>query len=221
MEKAAVRRSFLKLFRWSGISDADDATGNARAGIADRLAAIVHFCMHNDAASENGIFRCRDRNVTDGDFAMDFAVVISLEVSQIARVAIFRSRQSVLVACGVVMTAGAHSIRGGAISELMDMEGVLLAGVESFDIGHDFDGVTIGCEAHDSVTLVACGRVQHGDGLFDGRRIGMGVFGRAQGWAGGEAKGVCGQDGEESIGMCHKFLELIFGFKEVFMWLAV
>ena len=72
----------------------------------------------------------------------------------------------------------------------MNVERVLLAGSQPFDVGHDFHRVAVLGEAHGAVTFVACGRVQHRDGLFD-RRPGFAVLvlGGAQRVDRGETRG--------------------------------
>ena len=47
----------------------------------------------------------------------------------------------------------------------MDMEGVFLARIQSFDIGNDLHRIAFLAEAHNTMTLLPRGWVQHGDGF--------------------------------------------------------
>ena len=63
---------------------------------------------------------------------MSLALVVRLDISEVARVSILAVWQTMLVAFRVKVASRAHAVWGGAISILMDVEGVLLAGRQSF-----------------------------------------------------------------------------------------
>src|SRR6266516_2121818 len=65
-----------------------------------------------------------------------------------------------LMAFGVVMAAGAHGIGRRAITIWMDVEGVLLAGIEALEVGHDFHRGSLLGETHGPLALVARGGMQ-------------------------------------------------------------
>src|SRR5881394_3999567 len=90
-------------------------------------------------------------------------------------------RQPVLMVFRIVVASSARTVRRSAITELMNVEGVFLTGSQPFDVRHDLHRVAFLSEAHGAVTIVAGSRVQHGDGLFDGRpAFAVIVFRRAQ-----------------------------------------
>lgn len=155
-------------------SNADHTAGEARAGIADRLTAVVDFGMHDDAAANDGIFRSGNADVVDGYFVMGMAVVVGLHIAKITGVPLRSLRQRVRMAFGVVMAPGAHPVRGRTIAKLMNMHGVLLSGVEPFQMSRDLDGIANLREADFAVCLVAGSRMKHGHRLFD-RRPGGGM----------------------------------------------
>ena len=85
---------------------------------------------------------------------MGLTLVVRLDIPEVARVSILDVWQTVLVALRVIMASGAHAVRGRAIAILMDVEGVLLAGCESFKVGDHLDRFSILSEAHYSVALL-------------------------------------------------------------------
>jgi hypothetical protein len=93
---------------------------------------------------------------------------IGLHVAEITSVARHRGRQSVRDVGGVVMIPGARRIGGRAITELVNVESVLLIGGKPREVGHDFD-LTVGglAEVDSSASLIARRRLHDGDGLFD------------------------------------------------------
>src|SRR5207245_2434286 len=95
------------------------------------------------------------RYVLHGDFVVRLAVVVRLEISQIARMPVLCFRQTVLVVFRVVVAAGAHAVRRAAIAELMNVKRVLLSGSQSFEVGHDFHRLAVLREAHGAVTFIA------------------------------------------------------------------
>ena len=173
-----------------GIGDADHAARDASAGIAHRLTAVIDLRVDNHAPADDWILQAGNRYVLHRDFVVRLAVVVRLEVSQIARVPVFRLRQTVLMVFRIVVAAGAHAVGRAAIAELMNVERVLLSRSQPFNVGHNFHRVAVLGEAHGAVAFVARGRVQHRDGLFD-RCPGFAVLvlGGAQGVDRGETRG--------------------------------
>src|SRR5438132_842999 len=151
-----------------GVCDANHAASNASARVAYRLAAIVHLRVHNHAAADDWILHARNRNVAHGDLVVRFALVVGGKIAKVAAVTHLLLRETMLVAFGVVMPACAHAVGRGAITELMNVEGVLLARVQAFDVGDDFHRVAFLRETHGAVTFVAGSRVQYGDDLLHG-----------------------------------------------------
>src|SRR5437899_4863540 len=69
-----------------GIGDADHAAGDASAGITHRLTPVIDLRMHNQAPADDRILQAGNRYVLHVDFVVRLAVVVRLEISQIARV---------------------------------------------------------------------------------------------------------------------------------------
>ena len=90
---------------------------------------------------------------------MSLTLVVRLDIPEVARVSILTVWQPVLVAFRVIVASGAHAVRGRAIAILMDVEGVLLAGCESFNVGEHLHRFSILSEAHYAVALLPCCRV--------------------------------------------------------------
>jgi hypothetical protein len=147
--------------RLLGIGEADHPAGNSRTGIAHGLAAVVRFGMDDDRSTDNRVFLAHDGNVIDRDFIMGLAIAVRLDVAQVARVPVLGPRQAVLVAFWIVMSSRTHAVGRRTIAILVNMEGVLLAGRQSLDIGNDFYGVAILRETHHAVTMLARSRVQY------------------------------------------------------------
>jgi hypothetical protein len=104
------------------------------------------------------------------------------------------------MAFGIVVPAGAHPISGGAIAELVDVEGVFLIWVEALDLGDHFHGITCLCEMNYSLALVAGGGMHHGNGMGCGRPFGllMTVLSLSGGAVGGQPEeGGQHRDGKE------------------------
>ncbi len=154
------------LFRY--VRDTNHPTRNSCTGVADRLAAIIRLGVDDHAPSNDRILSPGDGDVLDGDLIFYFAVVIGLEVPQIASVSLFCGGQAVLMALRVVMAAGAHPIGGTAIAELVDVYRVLLTGGKPLDQGYHFNGIAVLSESNLAMAFVPCGRVKHCHCLRDG-----------------------------------------------------
>ena len=98
---------------------------------------------------------------------MSLALVVRLDISQVARVPILTVGQTMLVALRVIMASGAHAVRGRAIAVLMDVEGVLLAGRESFEVGDHLHRFAFLSEAHYALAVLPVCRVQNGHSFGD------------------------------------------------------
>ena len=157
------------------IRHSDDAARNSATSVADRLAPIVHFCVNDYAATNNRILGPHYRNVADRDFVVSLALVVRLDVSEVTGVPVFIIRQTMLMAFWVVVASGAHGVRRGAIAILVNVEGVLLARRESFDVGNNFHRFSILGETHNAVALLPGCRVQDGHGFGD-----ISCFGRME-----------------------------------------
>src|SRR5262245_22469942 len=116
--------------------------------------------MDNDAASDDRGFGPGNGDVLHRDFVVRFAVIVGVEISQIAGMTGVARGQTVGVVSGVVMAAGAHAVRGRTITKLVDMKGVLLTRIQPLNIGHDLDAIAFLHEVDGAVTLVAGGEVK-------------------------------------------------------------
>lgn len=151
------------------VGHADDTARNPAAGIADRLAAVVYFGVHDHAAAEDGILGSHDRNIGHRDLVMGFSLIVRLDISKIARMPILTLGQAMLVSLRVIVPASAHSIGRGAVAILVNVKGVLLAGRKAFKVGNHLHRIAFLSEVHHPVTLLAGCRVQncHGIGCRD------------------------------------------------------
>jgi hypothetical protein len=90
---------------------------------------------------------------------MSLALVVRLDISEVARVSILAVWQTMLVAFRVKVASRAHAVWGGAISILMDVEGVLLAGRQSFDVCDHLHRFAFLSEAHYALAVLPGCRV--------------------------------------------------------------
>ena len=75
----------VHLFTWIG--DADDAAGNTAARIADRLAAIIRFGMHNNPPANNRVFGACNGDVVHCDLVVSLAFIVGLDIAEVTRMA--------------------------------------------------------------------------------------------------------------------------------------
>lgn len=120
------------------VSNTNNAAGNSAAGIADRLTRIIDFGMDDNGVADNRVFGAENGNIIKGNFIVGFAVIIGLDIAEVTGVPVFCGWQCMLMAFRVIVAAGAHAVHGRAVAVLVDMKGVLLAGVKAFKVGHDF-----------------------------------------------------------------------------------
>src|SRR5688572_8457997 len=110
----------------------NDAAGDAAAGVAGGLGAVVGLLMHNDRAAEDGVLRAVDGDVVHGQVEFGLAVLVGFEVAPVAGVLLVVGGvgQAVLVLVGVVVAAGLHAVVA-ALGAFVDVDGVLLVGLEA------------------------------------------------------------------------------------------
>ena len=154
--------SLPKLLR---VGHADDTARNPAACIANRLAAVVNFGVHDHPAAEDGILGSHNRNVGQRDLVMGFSLIVRLDISKIARMPILTLGQAMLVSLRVIVPASAHSIGCGAVAILVNVKGVLLAGCQALKLGNHLHRVTFLSEVHHPVTLLAGRWVQNCHGI--------------------------------------------------------
>jgi hypothetical protein len=128
--------------------------------------------VHYHSAADDRVFRSHDREVGHCYLVVGLALVVGLDIAEIACVPVLAVRQTMLVAFRVVVAARAHPVRGCAIAELMNVECMLLAGRQAFEVGDHFYGFSVLSEAHNAVALVPGRSVQNGDPLRDGGGFG-------------------------------------------------
>src|SRR5439155_26688409 len=88
-----------------GVCDAYHAASNASARVAYRLAAIVHFRVHNHATADDWIPHARNRNVVHGDLVVRLAFVVGGQVAKAAGVTHLLLWQAVLMFLLIVIPA--------------------------------------------------------------------------------------------------------------------
>ncbi len=182
------------------IRDADDSAGNSRAGIADRLATIINLGVNNHASPDDRILRSGNGNILHRDFILRFALAISLDIPQVARMAQLGRGETMLMAFRIVMASGAHAIGRRAVAELMNVERMFLTRSESFKGGHDLYRLSVLRESNFPVAFVASSRMQDRDRLLD-RGPGIGMR-----WIGGIERGSeINSDGHAGQ-CCYEFL---------------
>ena len=98
---------------------------------------------------------------------MRLALVVRLDISEIPGVPVFTIWQPVLVAFRIIVAARAHAVRRRAIAILMDVESVLLAGNESFNIGDHLHRIALLGEAHHAMALLTSCGVQNSQRVYD------------------------------------------------------
>src|SRR5207302_7717341 len=105
--------------------DSNYGTGNPPAGIARGLALeIVGHGVHNDRTADDGVWTAQLHQLV---FHIHncLAVVVSLQVAQVAHVAVFIVRSAMRLLVGIEVAARRHAVRGATIAEFVDMERVL------------------------------------------------------------------------------------------------
>ena len=102
---------------FGGAGYADNTAGNTAAGITDRLATVVNLGMDDHAAADDGILGSGNADVVDRDFVVGFALVIGLQIAEVARVPILRFREGVGMIFRVVVTARARAVGRGTVAD--------------------------------------------------------------------------------------------------------
>ncbi len=96
----------------SSACDPDHPAGDAPAGVARRLPAIVEFGVDDDRMADDRIMLAQDRDIVDRDFVVRLPLGVRLQIAQVARVAVVGGRGGRADVFRVIMPAGAHAVRG-------------------------------------------------------------------------------------------------------------
>src|SRR5690606_5392974 len=94
-----------------GLGDTDDADGDARAGVAGGLAAIIRVRVDHQTPAEDRVHPAGEGDVIDRLLEAGLALVVGFEIAEVTRVAlVLFVRQAVVVTFGVVVAAGAAAV---------------------------------------------------------------------------------------------------------------
>ena len=160
----------MKLLAWVG--DANDTAGDPAASVSNWLASVIRFRVNNNRPADDRIFLTEDGAVIYRNLVVGLPIVVRLDVSQIPRMSVCCVWQTVLMAFGIIVASGTHSIRRRTIAVLVDMKGVLLARRETLDIGNDLHRITLLGKTHNTMAVLARRGMQDSDGLEDSRTVG-------------------------------------------------
>lgn len=69
------------LFFVARVGDADDAASDATAGIARRLASIIHLGMDDHASSDDSVLQARDGDVINGNLVVSGSGIVGFQVA--------------------------------------------------------------------------------------------------------------------------------------------
>src|SRR5690606_6514642 len=140
----------------------DHAAGQARAGVAGRLAhVVVGIGVHNHAAADD----VGGRAVVEGD-ALEArvhprdALVVGDDVVGVATVVRAMADAAGVAGAGVEMPAGAAGVGRAAVAVLVQVEAVLAAGLESRTLAGRADHAVHHLEHQRAGHLAALGRRQ-------------------------------------------------------------
>jgi len=130
-------------------SNADDAASRSRASIAGllallvaTLAEVIGSCMDHDCSAENAVL-ADQLDVAVADAALGIALVVGLEVTEVANMALIIAWGAVSLAVGVVMRTSAGAAVG-VVTELVDMHATLGTGIVVLDVPSDSGGRGLG-----------------------------------------------------------------------------
>src|SRR5688572_33440962 len=93
--------------------------------------------MDDHGAADDAARPGRDADAVDLDVDLGAAALLRLERRQVAGVALRRARPAVRLAERIEVSLGAHAVARAAITGLVDMQAVLLAGLEALDVDDD------------------------------------------------------------------------------------
>src|SRR5207247_8874400 len=119
---------------------------------------------HDHTSAYEWVLRSGHRDVVNDNLIVSLAIAISLDVSEITSMTLLGSRKSMGMALGIVMPTGTHTIGRRAVAVLVNVEGMLLTGIQSLEMRDYFHFVSLLGEHHLAMGLVAGGWMQHSYG---------------------------------------------------------
>ena len=142
---------------------ADNATGNAGAGVAGWLGfEIVRFHVNYDGAPNHRALIIRERDLMVHIFQRRLARRVSFHISHVPYVPFGRIRSRMRLLGRIKVSAGGSGIGCTAIAELMDMK-TMIARSQAGDIRLNLDSVGDLSEGDSSAHFVARGGMKLGD----------------------------------------------------------
>ena len=144
----------------------DHATGNARAGVAGRLAAvIVGLCVHDDRAAQDvGVAAGAELDVFRQHVDRGDAFGVRLLVGEIACMTLPFAGMAVGLLRRIEMTPGAAGIRRAAVAVFVDVEPVGAVGLEPGDPTGNADTLAGAGERKRAGNIAVAGRREYGVG---------------------------------------------------------
>src|SRR5215831_605201 len=144
-----------------GFSPADDAAGNARAGVAGWLSLqIVWFRVDHDRATNHRFCVIREGNLMVHVVQLCVARTVCLGISHVALVSRSCIWPGMRLIGWIKMTACGSCIGSAAIAEFMDVEPVF-TGRQTCDLRVDLHAVGDRRERDGAADFIACGGMQH------------------------------------------------------------
>src|SRR5205814_4498217 len=90
--------------------------------------------MDHEPAADDAVGPGRERNARHLDIEPPAPVLVRLKRRQIARMVLARSGVAMRLAVRVEMPSSAHAVAGAAVAHFMDMEAMLLIGLEALHV---------------------------------------------------------------------------------------
>ena len=150
---------------------ADNATGNAGAGVAGWLGfKIVRFHVDYHGAPNHRALIIRERDLMVHIFQRRLARRVCLYISHVPYVPFRRIGSRMRLLGRIKVSAGGSSIGCAAIAELMDMK-TMIARTQAGDFRPDLHSIGHFCEYNSTTHFVACSGMKHRDGLQGRRRF--------------------------------------------------
>ena len=157
---------------------ADNATGNAGAGVAGWLGfKIVRFHVDYHGAPNHRALIIRERDLMVHIFQRRLARRVCFHISHVPYVPFGRIRPSMRLLGRIKVSAGGSGIGCTAIAELMDMK-TMIARSQAGDFRPNPYAIGLFGEGNSTTDLVACSRMKHRDSFqgsrwFFRRRLGL------------------------------------------------
>src|SRR5207248_5276883 len=147
----------------------DDATGNARPGVAGRLRfEIVRLRVHHNGTSDRRPLIVRERDLMVHVLQCCLARRVCLYISHVPYVPFGRIGPRMRLLGWIKVTARRSGVGCAAIAELMDVK-TMIAGSQTGNFGPDLYPIGLFSESNRTGDFAACSGMKHRDS-FQGCR---------------------------------------------------